>query len=47
MIDTDYTDDLALLTNTLAQAKSLLLAPGYTAGIQLALYLNANKTEFI
>ena len=33
--DADYTDDLALFTNTPAKAKSLLYS----------LYMNANKTE--
>ena len=46
MIDIDYTNVLALLTNTPAQMKSLLhhveqLARG------IGLYVNSNKTEVI
>ena len=44
--DVDYTYDLTLITNTPAQAKSQLLAPGYVVG-SIDLYVNANKREFI
>ena len=42
--DTDYTDDLALLT--LAQAKSLLHSLEQAAR-DIDLYMNSDKTEFI
>ena len=42
MIDADYADDLVLLENRLAQAKSLLQAEGV-----LVLYVFANKTGFM
>ena len=41
--DEDYTDDIALLANTPAQAKSLLQSLGLAAGLRL--HVNAYKTE--
>ena len=41
-MNADYTDDLALLTDIPAHAKSLLHSLKQTRGI--GLYLNANKT---
>ena len=45
MRDTDYIDDLALLTNTPAQAESLLHSLEQSAG-GISFYVNANKTKF-
>ena len=41
--DADYTDDLVLLANTPAQAKSLLHSLEQAAG-GIYLYVNINKT---
>ena len=46
MTDADYADYLELLTNTPAQAESLLHSLEETAG-GISLYMNANKTEYI
>ena len=46
MTDTDNADDLVLLTNTPAQAKSLLHNLEQAAG-GIDLHVNANKTEFM
>ena len=46
IIGTDYADDLALLTNSPAQAESLLYSLEQTAG-DIGLYVNANRTEFM
>ena len=46
MRNADYTADLMLLTNTPAQAESLLLSLEQAAG-GIGLYMNTNKTEFI
>ena len=46
MTDADYADDLALLTNTSAQVKSLLHNLEQAAG-SIGLNVNANKTEFM
>ena len=43
--DTDYADDIALLENTSAQAKSLLHSQEQTAG-DISFHVNANKIEF-
>ena len=43
MTDVDYTDDLALLINTPAQAESILQSLKQV----IDLYVNANKTKFI
>ena len=43
MTDADYTDDLALLANTLAQAESLLNSWEQAAAV-ISFYVNANKT---
>ena len=46
MIDTDHTDDLALLTNTPAQREFLLHNLEQAArGISLYMNVNVNKTE--
>ena len=45
LVDADNIDDLALLTNTPVQAKSLLRSLKQATGI--GLYVNAGKTEFI
>ena len=42
--DVDYADDRALLTNTAAQAETLLHSLERTAA-GIGLYLNADKTE--
>ena len=42
--DTDYTDDIALLANTPAQAKSLLHCLERAAG-SISIHVNADKTE--
>ena len=44
MTDTNYVDDLGLLTNTLSQAGSLLYTLGQTATGGIGLYVNANVT---
>ena len=46
IIDTDDTDNQALLTNTPPQEKSQLRSLEQTAG-RIDLYVNANKTEYI
>ena len=46
LTDTNYADDLALATNTPAQAKSLLHSLEQVAG-NIGLNINANKTEFM
>ena len=46
MTDADYADDLALLTNTPAQAESLLHNLKQAAG-GIGLRVNANKTEYM
>ena len=46
MTDTDYADDLALLTNILAQVESLLHSLEQAAG-GIGFYINASKTEFM
>ena len=43
--NTDYTDDLALLANTPAQAESLLHSLGQAAS-GIGLYMNSDKTKF-
>ena len=43
--DADYTDDKAILANTLAQAKTLHSLEWATAGI--GLHVNADKTEYM
>ena len=45
-IDADYADDIALLGNTHAQAKSLLYNLEHIAG-GISLHVNANKTEYM
>ena len=42
----DYADDIALLANTPAQAKSLLHSLGRAAG-DIGLHVNTDKTEFM
>ena len=44
--DADYADDIALLANTLAQAKSLLHGLEQVAG-GIGLHVNADKTEYM
>ena len=46
MTDVDYTDDLVFLTNTPAQATSLLYSLEQAARC-IALYVNANKTVHV
>ena len=46
MTDVDNTDDLALLANTPAQAKSLLHSLKEEAG-GISLYMNTNKSSCI
>ena len=46
IINADYTDDLALLANTLTQAKFLLHSLEQTAG-DINLHVNANKIVFM
>ena len=46
MTDTDYTDDLALFTNTPAQTKSLLHNLKQAVG-GIGCYVHANKAEFM
>ena len=45
-MDTDYADDIVLLANTPAQAKSLLHSLERAAG-GIDLYVNADKTEYM
>ena len=46
IIDADYTENLVLLVNTLAQSESLLhILEQATSGI--GLYVNVDKTEFM
>ena len=44
--DTDYTDDIALLANSPAQAKSLLNSLEQVAG-GISLHVNTDKTEYM
>ena len=44
--DADYTDDIALLANTPAQAKTLLHSLEQAAG-GIGLHVNADKTEYM
>ena len=44
--DADYTDNIALLANTLAQAESLLHSLEWAAG-GIGLHVNADKTEYM
>ena len=46
MTDTDYADDLLLLTNISAQAESLLHSPEQVVG-GIFLYVNANQTVYM
>ena len=46
MIDTNYADDLVLLTNSSAQAKFLQHSLEQAAG-RIDLQVNANKTEYM
>ena len=46
IIDTDYADDLGLLTFKPTQSESLLYSLGQAAG-RIGLYVNVNKTEFM
>ena len=46
MIDKDYPDDIALLTNTPTQTESLLHSLEQVAG-GIGLHVNADKTEYI
>ena len=46
IMDADYTDDIALLANTLAQAESRLHSLEQAAG-GIGLHLNADKMEYI
>ena len=45
MLNIDYADDLALLINTLAQAKCLLYSLEQAAG-GIGIYVKANETEY-
>ena len=44
--DKDYANDIALLANTAAQAKSLLHSLEWAAG-GIGLHINADKTEYM
>ncbi len=44
--DVDFTDDLALVTNTAAEAQSLLLSLEHAAN-EVGLHLNEGKTKYI
>ena len=44
--ETDYADDIALLANTLAQAKSLQYSLERAAG-DIGLHINTHKTEYM
>ena len=46
IMDTDYADDIALLANTPAQAKSQLLCLEEAAA-GIGLHVNADKTEYM
>ena len=46
IMDTDYTDDIALLANTSALAESLLHSLEQAAG-GIGLHVNADKTEYM
>ena len=46
MTDADYTDDRALLTNTLTQAEFLVHSLEQAVR-GISPYVNANKTEFV
>ena len=46
IMNTDYTDDIVLLANTPAQAKSLLHSLEQAAG-SMELHVNADKTEYM
>ena len=46
IMDTDYSDDIALLSNTPTQAKFLLHSLEQAAG-SISLHINANKTEYM
>ena len=46
MTNTDYADDLALLTNTVAKAECFLHTLEQAVG-GIGLYMNANKPEFM
>ena len=46
MTDADYTNDLALLANTPAQAKSLLHSLGQAAE-SISLYMKVSQTEYM
>ena len=46
MTDADDADDLLLLANIPAQAKSLLHSPEQSAG-DIGFYMNVNKTEYM
>ena len=45
-MDTDYVDDIALLANTRAQAKTLLYSLERAAG-RVDLHVNAHRTEYM
>ena len=45
-MDTDYTDDIALLVNTPVQVESLLHSQEQAAG-GIGFHVNADKTEFM
>ena len=45
-MDADYADNIALLSNTPTQSKSLLHSPEQAAG-GIDLYMNAKKTEYM
>ena len=45
-MDVDYTDDIALLANTPAEAESLLHSLERAAG-GIVLHVNADKTDFM
>ena len=46
IVDADYIDHIALLANTLTQAKSLLHSLEQSAG-GIGLYVNVDKTEYM
>ena len=46
ILDADYTDDIAFLTNSPAQAESLLYSLEWAAG-GIGLHVNADKTEIM
>ena len=47
MTDADSADDLTILANTSAQAKSRLHSKEQAAAGNIDLYVNANKTDYI